>query len=123
MKKSVNPSTPAAVKKRLDKHHIEAETARACLNSDVAYCLINMNKTLSIPIDLQQIILIATLNQSDMFYLRQLSMYNFGIHVHNLNDGMMFVWNETEGSRGANNIFSNIFTLFNNTTHFGEADN
>lgn len=41
-----------------------------------------------------------------MFYLRQLWVYNFGIHDCTNESAVMCMWNETIAGRGANEILS-----------------
>lgn len=97
----------------LKHQHDKANEARTAMEMDRLNCsLITENKT-CISIDLQQVLPIPTLTHSDMYYSRQLSYYNFGIHMHPGNECFMNLWNETEGGRGASEIASCIFNLLN----------
>ena len=61
---------------------------------------------LVITFDLQQNLPVPTLTHSSMFYLRQLWVYNFGIHECGTGSATMCIWNETIAGRGANEIIS-----------------
>ena len=50
----------------------------------------------TIAIDLEQVLSLPALTHGEMFYLRQLSCYNLGIHVGDNNKGTCFY-----GTRGA----------------------
>ena len=65
--------------------------------------------------DLQQNLPVPTLTHSAMFYMRQLWIYNFGIH--NCTDGsaIMCVWNECIAGRGSNEIISCLLEYFAQT--------
>jgi hypothetical protein len=44
-----------------------------------------------------------------LFYTRKLAVYNFTIYETATKDGFCYLWNETEGQRGANEIASFLF--------------
>lgn len=72
----------------------------------------------TISIDLKQVLSLPALTHSDMYYLRQLSCYNFCIHVGDNNKGHMFLWHEGITGRGGNEIASCIFkAITNQVTH------
>lgn len=56
--------------------------------------------------DLQQVQYTPNLQNSSAFYLRKLSNYNFGVHDEGSKDAHMYLWDETVGSRGCNEIAS-----------------
>lgn len=56
--------------------------------------------------DLQQVLFCPTLKHSSVFYQRQLSCYNYGIHDAASNNASMMLWNETIGRRGSTEISS-----------------
>lgn len=64
--------------------------------------------TCTISMDLQQVLSLPALTHSQMYYLRQLSCYNFNIHIADTNKGNMFLWHEGMSGRGANEIASCI---------------
>ncbi|CAG9839877.1 unnamed protein product [Diabrotica balteata] len=65
-------------------------------NSDV--CTFSM--------DLQQVFSLPALIHSKMYYLRQLSVYNFGIHIGDNNGVFTFLWHEGQTGRGGNETAS-----------------
>ena len=60
----------------------------------------------SITFDLQQNLPVPTLTHGAMFYLRQLWVYNFGIHDCSKDTAVMCMWDETIAGRGASEIIS-----------------
>lgn len=65
-----------------------------------------------ITFDLQQNLPVPTLTHSAMFYLRQLWVYNFGIHKCDSVNGIMCVWNECIACRGSDEIASCLLRYF-----------
>ena len=59
-----------------------------------------------ITFDLQQVLPAPHLHINIAFYLRQLSVYNCGVHNCVTNQGYMFVWDETTAKRGSSEIVS-----------------
>ncbi|KAJ8874331.1 hypothetical protein PR048_025177 [Dryococelus australis] len=47
-------------------------------------------------------------------YKKQISCYNFGVHINDTSDGIMCVWHEGQASRGGNEIASYLFRAINN---------
>lgn len=107
-------------KAELVEHHKKANMARANMNVDIAT---EDENTSCLIIDLQQVIPLPTLTHIKMFYLRQLSHYNFCIHAYPSNQGFMNLWHEGEGGRGATEIASYIFNLVNNVENFQCSEN
>lgn len=66
-----------------------------------------------ITFDLQQNLPTPNLNHNDIFYLRQLWTYNFGIHDCFKEQGYMFTWHEAMAKHGASKISSCLNTFFN----------
>ena len=56
--------------------------------------------------DLMQNLPVPTLTHGSMFYLRQLWVYNFGIHNSTAGTASMYIWNEYIAGRGADEICS-----------------
>ena len=56
--------------------------------------------------DLMQNLPVPTLTHDSTFYLRQLWVYNFGIHNATSNSASMYMWNETITSKRADEICS-----------------
>ena len=107
-------------KAELLEHHKKANMARTNMNVDIT--TVDGNTSCLI-IDLQQVIPLPTLTHSEMFYLRQLSHFNFCIHAYPSNQGFMNLWHEGEGGRGASEIASCIFNLVNNVENFQCREN
>ena len=49
---------------------------------------------------------VPTLTHGSMFYLHQLWVYNFGVHVRTTGSATMYIWNESIAGRGADEICS-----------------
>ena len=58
---------------------------------------------------------VPTLTHGSMFYLRQLWVYNFGIHDCSRDAAVMCMWNETIAGRGANEIMPDGVHCANST--------
>ena len=63
-------------------------------------------ESLVISFDLEQNLPVPALTHSPMFYLRQLWVYNFGIHLCSDESAIMCVWNKTIAGRGSSEIAS-----------------
>ena len=59
-----------------------------------------------ITFNLQQVLPTPHLHINIAFYLRQLSVYNCGVHSCVTNQGYMFAWDETTAKRGSSEIVS-----------------
>ena len=89
----------------LATHHEKAAQGYQSLRSDSKKCK-GDDDSLVITFDLQQNLPVPTLSHSSMFYLRQLWVYNFGIHNCASGSSVMCVWNECIAGRGSNEIIS-----------------
>ena len=69
-----------------------------------------------IAFDLEQNLPVPTLTHSSMFYLRQLWVYNFGIHVCSDQSAIMCVWNQCIAGRGSNEIVSCLINYVSTKT-------
>ncbi|CAG9773484.1 unnamed protein product [Ceutorhynchus assimilis] len=56
--------------------------------------------------DLQKALPFPQLSTSVAYYKRNMYIYNFGVHSFNLSNGFMYMWDETEGGRGSQDIAS-----------------
>lgn len=101
-----------ALKNKLELHHRQAEKARKCMKKDIASSQSINNDSNVVSIDMEQVLFIPTLTHSDMFYSRQISCYNFGIHISDTESGIMCLWEETLTGRGGNEIASALFNFF-----------
>lgn len=108
-----NLGTSAQAKIELELHQRRAERARNILKEDTCESLLPGSQVCCLSMDLQQVMFVPTLVHSDMFYLSQLSCYNFGIHVGDTNKAYMFLWHEGVGGRGANEIASCLLRFLN----------
>lgn len=89
----------------LAEHHEKASQGYQSLRSDTEHTK-DDPESLVITFDLEQNLPVPTLTHSSMFYLRQLWVYNFGIHVCSDHSAMMCIWNECIAGRGSNEIVS-----------------
>lgn len=76
----------------------------------------------SVTFDLQAILSIPFASDSQIYYKRKLNVYNFTIMDASKNDGFCFVWDETNGKKGSNEIGSCLlkyifFNLPDSVTH------
>ena len=96
---------------KLAEHQLKASQAYQSLRNDT-----EMSKTDPdlhvITFDLQQNLPVPTLTHQSMFYLRQLWVYNFGIHVCDTGSAIMCIWNECIAGRGSSEIVSCLKQYF-----------
>ncbi|KAJ4429282.1 hypothetical protein ANN_26286 [Periplaneta americana] len=100
-------------KRLLQLHHMKVEKAVECLKKDSEDSCMPGSDVCTLSVDLQQVMFVPNLTHSDMFYMRQLSCYNYGIHIHDTSDAVMCFWHEGVGGRSANNIASCLFKVLN----------
>ncbi|CAG4937176.1 unnamed protein product [Parnassius apollo] len=93
-------------KQKLDFHHKQAEMARKLINNDGADFRCPNSDVRVVQFDLQQHMYLPTLTHTQMYYSRQLAFVNMGIHLEDEGKGIMFLWNETVGQKGSNEIAS-----------------
>lgn len=112
--KATPPNDPQkhVICKKLELHHRKAEKARSQMKNDMAASQTIESDSNVISIDLEQVLFIPTLTHSDMFYSRQISCYNFGIHVSDSETGIMCLWDESVTGRGGNEITSALLKVF-----------
>lgn len=84
-------------------HLRKAKLARDSLNKDKNLADEN---TYVLTFDLQKALPFPKLSTSVAYYKMNLYVYNLGVHSFNDNNGYMFMWDETEGSRGSQEIAS-----------------
>lgn len=128
----INASEDAALKEEANEelrlHQIQAEQGyqakardaeraqqswkgkRRIVHDEVTYK--SVDATDMITFDLQQNLPTPNLKHNDMFYLRQLWTYNFGVHDCVSGQGYMFMWHEAMAKRGASEIASCLMTFF-----------
>lgn len=101
-------------KNKLELHHRKAESAREKMKIDHIESTALTSDTCTISIDLQQVFSLPTLTHCQVYYLRQLSCFNLGLHMADNSQGFMFVWHEGISGRGGNEIASCILRGFRN---------
>ncbi|XP_072394757.1 uncharacterized protein [Diabrotica undecimpunctata] len=84
-------------------HLRKAKLARDSLNKDKNLADENIYV---LTFDLQKALPFPKLSTSVAYYKMNLYVYNLGIHSFNENKGYMFMWDETEGSRGSQEVAS-----------------
>lgn len=95
-------------KSDLELHHRKAEQKQNAASSQLP----GSNHS-TICIDLQQVLFVPTLVHTDMFYKRQLSCYNFCVHMCDTNKAVMCMWHEGIAQRGSNEMISCLLQVFN----------
>lgn len=86
-----------------ESHLEEAERARSQMAADR---MATSEKIFVFSFDLEKALPFPKLTTSIAYYKRNLYVYNFGCHEFSKNVSHMFVWPETEGSRGSQEISS-----------------
>lgn len=111
----IRANTPSrgSANTKLELHHRKAEKAQELLKKQLATSQEPGSDVCCLTMDLEQVLFVPTLTHSDMFYLSQLSCYNFGIHVGDIGKGYMFLWHEGVSGRGANEVASCLLHLLN----------
>lgn len=104
----------AEIKKNLDLHLELAEKARDYLNLATGEAK-GTSSLLVFTFDMQKNQPLPRLQTSVVFYKRQLWMLNVGINNRKDNQGVMAMWAETEGKRGAKEICSSIIAYLDVT--------
>lgn len=89
----------------LAEHQEKASQGYRSLRTDSALAK-DDPETLVIAFDLEQNLPVPTLTHNSMFYLRQLWVYNFGIHLCSDESAFMCIWDETIAGRGSSEIIS-----------------
>lgn len=93
------------IQAELASHHEKAAQGYASLRSD-SHKSKTHPTTAVIIFDLQQNLPVPTLTHGPMLYLRQIWVYNFGIHNCSDDTAVMCMWDETIAGRGAKQILS-----------------
>lgn len=95
-----------------DEHVENYHAAFNLLKSDRENAKISEN-TVYITIDLQQTMPLPRLSTSKAFNLRQMWMYNLGIHIFakNVDKAIFCTWTEDKASRGSSEVVSSLLTV------------
>lgn len=94
-----------------EMHHRKAERFYSCLKE---YTLkAQTDKTVAtLCFDFQQNLPSPIIPVGELFYARQLWLYNFCVHDCGANDGTMYCWDETQAKRGSNEVASCLLHYF-----------
>jgi len=86
-------------------HLQSAEAAKKQMDEDLHRALLDTTVE-TLTYDLQKVLSLPRIPTNIVYYKRQLSMFNLGIHSGSDNKGYFYVWIENEGGRGAQDIGS-----------------
>ncbi|KAE8744950.1 hypothetical protein FOCC_FOCC008362 [Frankliniella occidentalis] len=101
------------LQQQLQLHVSEADFAYDCKKED-KLSAINSDKTIStIVFDLEQVLPCPYLTSGNVFYLRQLSVYNLTVFATETKEAFNFMWHEAIAGRGAEEIASCLLSYFN----------
>ena len=92
--------------KQLEAHHDVAELGFQSLRDDTDLVRNEPDSHILISFDLQQNLPTPHINTGLVFYLRQLWVYNLGIHNVGNGNGYMCMWSENVASRGSDEVAS-----------------
>lgn len=105
---------------QLELHHRKVESVTAAKNRDLEYCKQNSETARLICFDLQKTLATPLLTTNKVYYLRQLWTYNLCIHDIVSGKSFMYVWDESEASRGSQEIGSCLLKVrLNNSLTWG----
>ena len=125
---SANEEEKQEIQMQIDEHHAHAEFAYAQLKSDtqtakqswsgkvreltseVEKCSVDAVDMYSF--DFEQNLPCPNIQNSEIFYMRQMWLYNFGVHDAVDNTATMMVWAENEGKRGSCEVASCLRRIF-----------
>ena len=123
MSAAEDESKKEKVKQKLELHHRKAEKGYKMLRDESKAAKESWNRetrafdrepctidaTDMYTFDFQQNLPLPTLTHSDVFYCRQLWVYNFGIHDCVSDKGVMHLWDETTAKRGSSEVASCLY--------------
>lgn len=118
---NIQSKSPDAVeankaKKLLEIHHVKSELAFDAMKRDAVDSALPSSTKVNVVMDLQKVFPLPKLTHSNMYYSRQLSCFNFGIHVSNSGDSVMCLWHEGQSGRGGNQMASCLLEAINSST-------
>ena len=88
-------------------HMQSAEAAKKQMDEDLNKASIETTVE-TLTYDLQKVLSLPRIPTNIVYYKRQLSLFNCGIHSGSNNKGYFYVWIENEGGRGAQDIGSDL---------------
>lgn len=102
-----------------NEHINNKNTARQLMNNDKEEAEKNL-EIHAATFDLEKVLTMPRSESSSFFYKRKVSLYNFTIYDLVTREGFCFVWDETIGKRGANEISSCLWSHINDKTKNGQ---
>ncbi|KAL4126409.1 hypothetical protein QTP88_010631 [Uroleucon formosanum] len=112
-RKDNNVLVASSGKTELELHHRKVDAVTEVIKVDAAKSTLPGSQTCTITMDLQKVYPLPKLSHTSMYYSRQLSCFNFGIHVTDTSNGIMCVWHEGQSWRGGNQIASCLMQAIN----------
>lgn len=104
-----------AVNAEIGLHHRKVESTREEMKRDVSAA--KQGDCTVLTFDLQKTFSLPKVPTGVVYYKRQLSLYNLGVHDCDTDQGTMYLWNECVGGRGPDEIGSCLLKhLGNNPT-------
>jgi len=78
-------------------------------------------KKITIAFDMEKTLPLPKLTVGDAFYLRQLWLYNLGVHVisNKVDNAHFHIWTENEGKRGVNEVCSSLLAFLSGNPDIG----
>lgn len=104
-----NPETIRCIQGEWDLHKRKAERAYHELREDTAKCQSDLAVD-ALTFDLEQALPTPLLTVNVVYYKRQLWTYNLGIHCSRSGTGFMHMWDESQASRGSQEVGSCLRT-------------
>lgn len=92
-----------------DLHQRKAESAQKMMSQNIVDCKSPQSDVCVLSYDLQKQLYIPALTHTQMYYSRQFTCINLGIHFEDEGKGFMYLWDETAGKRGCNEIGSCLY--------------
>lgn len=92
-----------SLKLNWENHKVRERESMEMKSSDKAGALLDQS-TRSITFDLQAVLPLPFAGDAQIFYMRKLAVYDFTIYETSTQNGYCYLWDETEGRRGANEI-------------------
>lgn len=106
--KNMSEEEKQAEKEAYQKHLIRKNEARQARDEDKLIAKANP-KVLAFNFDLQAVLTTPKGSAGQIFYLRKLAVFNFTIYNLRNQNVMCYLWDETKGKRGANEISSCVY--------------
>jgi len=93
-----------------EEHNMHIQSAETAKKADEDLKRATHDATVeTLTYDLLKVLSLPRIPTNIVYYKRQLSMFNLGVHSGSNNKGYFYVWMENEGGRGAQDIGSILF--------------